>query len=75
MTSAKTTDIDTDMLESGNGQFKQLRQYLSDVVQSETEATEDRIEQYSKQQAALLKLFHEKAKQDFQDILRYDRMK
>lgn len=49
---------------------KQLRQYLRNVIQSETEETEDRIERYTKQQRASLKAYCEKAEQDFHDILR-----
>lgn len=41
------------------------------MIQTETEATEDRIDRYKKQQMATLKAFREKAEQDFYDILRY----
>lgn len=76
--SPKSTDIDSSMidashgkhLQNGNDQAKQLRQYLNNVIQSETEDTEDRIVRYSVQQRAALKAFREKAEQDYQDILR-----
>lgn len=53
-----------------NDQMKQLCQHLKNVIESETDATEDRIEQYTKQQRASLKAFCEKAQQDYHDILR-----
>lgn len=75
----KSTDIDSSMIdasnmksrENGNDRSKQLRQYLNNVIQSETEATEDRIERYRKQQMAALKTFRERAEQDYLDIMRY----
>lgn len=77
--SPQSTDIDNTMidatdaksLDDGNSdQTKQLRQYLKNVIQSETEETEDRIERYTKQQRASLKAYCDKAEQDFHDILR-----
>lgn len=53
-----------------NDQMKQLCQHLKNVIESETEATEDRIERYTKQQRASLKVFCEKAQLDYHDILR-----
>lgn len=61
---------DAKHVQNGNGRAKPLRQYLHDVVQVETEAAQNRIEQYAKEQNALLKLFREKAEQDFDEILR-----
>lgn len=55
---------------NGNDRTKQLRQYLSNVIQTETEATENRIDQYTKQQMATLKSFRERAERDYYDILR-----
>lgn len=59
-------DVTTD----NNDQMKQLCQHLKHVIESETEATDDRIERYTKQQRASLKAFCEKAQQDYHDILR-----
>lgn len=76
---SKSTDIDSSMIDAnimksretdGNDRSKQLRQYLNNVIQSETEATEDRIERYRKQQMAALKAFRERAEQDYLDIMR-----
>lgn len=53
-----------------NRRAKQFRQYLNNVIQLEIEATEDRIDRYTKQQMTDLKAFREKAEQDYQDILR-----
>lgn len=55
---------------NGNERAKQLRQYLNNIIQSETEDTETRINRFSVQQMATLKAFREKAEQDYQDILR-----
>lgn len=67
----ESTTINLKRVDNGNNErARQLRQYLHDVVQTETEATEDRIDQYAKQQNALLKMFREKADQDYHDILR-----
>lgn len=63
---------DNDVTVDNNDQMKQLCQHLKNVIESETEATEDRIERYTKQQRASLKAFCEKAQQDYHDILRYD---
>lgn len=52
-----------------NARSKKLRQYLQDVIEQEKDATEERIERYSKQQTALLKVFCEKVKQEYEDIL------
>lgn len=52
-----------------NGRAKKLRQYLADVIEHEKDATEERIERYTKQQTALLKAFCEKVKQEFSGIL------
>lgn len=57
-------------VENRNDRSKQLRQHLKQIIESETEATEERIEQYTKQQMALLKSFRERAQQDYIDILR-----
>lgn len=38
-------------------------------MEQETEATEERIERYTKQQTAMLKMFGEKARQDYEDII------
>lgn len=54
--------------ETKNVRSKQLRQYLQDLIEREKEATADRIEHYSKQQTALLKVFGDKVKQEFDDI-------
>lgn len=63
-------DCDYTIATDNNDQMKQLCQYLKNVIESETEATEDRIERYTKQQRASLKAFCEKAQQDYHDILR-----
>lgn len=77
--SPKSTYIDNTMIDATDAKSrddattnrtKQLRQYLRNVIQSETEETEDRIERYTKQQRASLKAYCEKAEQDFHDILR-----
>lgn len=71
--SAATAAADGKQVKSivnGNIRAKQLRQYLNDAVQSETEATEERIDQYAKQQMALLQLYRDQAEKDFQNILR-----
>lgn len=76
--SPKSTVIDSSMIDAnnmknrGNGgdRSKQLRQYLNNVIQLETEATEDRIDRYRKQQMSALKSFRERAEQDYLDILR-----
>ncbi|XP_055313512.1 uncharacterized protein LOC129574902 isoform X2 [Sitodiplosis mosellana] len=74
-----TTDIDSSMidatsnaktLQNGNDRAKQLRQYLNNVIQSETEDTETRIQRFSTQQMSALKAFRQKAEQDYRDILR-----
>lgn len=79
MLSPKSTDIDNTMIDATDAKSlddgisdrtKQLRQYLKNMIQSETEETEDRIERYTKQQRASLKVYCEKAEQDFHDILR-----
>lgn len=59
-----------DVATDNNDQMKQLYQHLKNVIESETEATEDRIERFTKQQRASLKAFCEKAQQDYHDILR-----
>lgn len=74
----KSIELDSTMIDAsnlkgsanGNDRTKQLRQYLSNVIQTETEATENRIDQYTKQQMATLKSFRERAERDFYDILR-----
>lgn len=48
---------------------KELRQYMNDVMEQERDATAKRIENYSKQQTALLRVFCEKVKQEFEEIL------
>lgn len=48
---------------------KKLRQYLQDVIEQEKDATKERIEHYSKQQTASLKVFCEKVKHEFEEIL------
>lgn len=77
--SSKVTDIDSNMVidvtdtkcvENGCNRTKQLRQYLNNIIQSETEATEERIDRYVKQQQASLKAFRQTAEQDYHDILR-----
>ncbi|XP_031630563.1 uncharacterized protein LOC116345393 [Contarinia nasturtii] len=65
-----TNNIKNKHENNGNNRTKQLRQYLKNIIQSETEATEDRIDLYTKQQMATLRAFREKAEQDYQDILR-----
>lgn len=78
---SKSTDIDSTMIDAttnlktnhetnDNHRAKQLRQYLKNIIQLETEATEDRIDQYKKLQMTNLRTFREKAEQDYQDILR-----
>lgn len=52
-----------------NVRANKLRQYLQEVIEREKDATVERIERYSKQQNALLKVFCEKVKQEFEDIL------
>lgn len=58
-----------DFTETLSARVKKLRQHLNDVLEQETEATDERIERYAKQQTALLKIFCEKSKQDYDDIL------
>lgn len=72
-TDAKSLADDTrgDSNSDNNEQMKQLCQHLKNVNESGTEATEDRIESFRKQQRASLKAFCEKAQQDYHDILRY----
>lgn len=77
--SPKQIDIDSNMIdannikngENGNDRSKQLRQYLNNIIEAETETTEDRIERYRKQQMAALKSFIERAELDYLEILRY----
>lgn len=64
------TDDGCAIATDNNDQMKQLCQHLKNVIESETDATEDRIERYTKQQRASLKAFCEKAQQDYHDILR-----
>lgn len=52
-----------------NARSTKLHQYLQDVIEQEKDATEERIDRYNKQQTALLKVFCEKVKQEFADIL------
>lgn len=70
MCASKPSNGDAEALNSRKLESKQLRKCVNDVIQSETEATEERIDRYAKQQMALLALFREKAEQDYQDILR-----
>lgn len=56
-------------IDNGNIRTKQLQQHLAEAVQFETEATEERIDQFTKQQMALLNMFREQAENDFQNIL------
>lgn len=75
--SPKSTDIDSSMIDANNirsrengHRSKQLRQYLNNIIELETEATEDRIDRYRKQQISALKSFRERAEQDYLEILR-----
>lgn len=70
MPGLKVASIDQETFDSSQLELKQLRKYVNDVIQVETEATDERIDRYAKQQMALLALFREKAEQDYQDILR-----
>lgn len=70
MPATKLSSTDADSIDSRKLELKQLRKYVNDVVQSELEATEERIDRYAKQQMALLALFREKTEQDYQFILR-----
>lgn len=69
------TDIDSSMIDvshtkNGNDRTQQLRQYLNNVIQSETEETEARIQRYSTAQMAALREFRQKSEHDYRDILR-----
>lgn len=70
LSEAKPNKGDAEPLNSRKLESKQLRKCVNDVIQSETEATDERIDRYAKQQMDLLALFREKAEQDYQDILR-----
>lgn len=70
MPGSRGPNIDQETLDSRQSEMKHLRKFVNDVIQVETEATEERIDRYAKQQMALLALFREKAEQDYQDILR-----
>lgn len=67
--STKVDPKQVESIDNGNIRTKQLRQHLADAIQVETEATEERIDQFTKQQMALLKMFREQAENDFQNIL------
>lgn len=72
----KLADTDSSMIDAGKTQNGddtskrlKLQQYLNAVIQSETEATEERIDLYAKQQRAALSAFCLKAEQDYHEIL------
>lgn len=63
------TNVGAVTADETNARANKLRQYLQDVIEREKDATAERIERYSKQQNALLKVFCETVKQEFEDIL------
>lgn len=68
--SAKIEPKQVESIDNGNNiRTKQLRQHLADAIQVETEATDERIDQFTKQQMALLKMFRDQAENDFENIL------
>ena len=50
---------------------KNLKKHLRDVIQQEIDATDERVRRFTEHQSALLKIYREKAEQDYQDIIRY----
>lgn len=58
------------MLENTGARVRNLRKFLHDVKKKEMDETEARIARFTEQQTNLLKLFCEKAEQDYQDIIR-----
>lgn len=54
-----------------NDEYKKLRNFLDDSIRQEEDETEERIENFAKQQRAILKLFCEKAEQDYKNMLSF----